>query len=82
MNWFSGGVVYICLWWLVFFISLPVGIHSVREAGGSGETGNDAGAPIKHHLKWKLLATTVIAALFWGVAYWVISSDMLSFRAF
>jgi predicted secreted protein len=81
MNWFSGAVVYIILWWLVFFLSLPIGIHSVHETGGAGEAGHDAGAPVRHHLKWKLLAATVIAALLWGIAYWIISSDMLSFRA-
>lgn len=80
MNWFSGAVVYIILWWLVFFVSLPIGIHSVHESGGSVETGHEAGAPLRHHLKWKLLAATVIAALLWGVAWWLITSDMLSFR--
>jgi len=80
MNWFSGGVVYIILWWLVFFVSLPIGVHPPHEMGREAEPGHEAGAPVRHHLLWKILATTVVSGLLWGVAYWLITSDMLSFR--
>ena len=79
MTVFGAAVVYICLWWLVFILSLPVGVHSTQEAGESGARGHDAGAPVRHHLKLKLLATTVIATLLWGVAYWMISTDLFPF---
>lgn len=80
MNWFSGGVVYIVLWWLVFFISLPIGVHPPHEVGQAADSGHEAGAPVRHYLLWKVLGTSVVAGLLWVIAYWLITSDMLSFR--
>lgn len=80
MNWASGVLVYIVLWWLVFFTTLPFGVRPPHETGEAVVRGQEQGAPVRHHLLWKFLATTVIAGLLWGVAYWLITSDMLSFR--
>ena len=80
MSWISGVVVYVILWWLIFFMSLPFGVRPPHEVGQQAESGHERGAPVRPHLLWKVLAATVIAGLLWGVAYWVISSDMLTFR--
>ena len=76
----SGIVVYVILWWMIFFMTLPIGVRPPHEAGQQAEPGHDPGAPVRTHLPLKLLATTVIAAVLWGVVWWVIDSGLLSIR--
>lgn len=80
MGWISGIVVYIILWWLVFFMCLPIGVHPPHEVGEEAEAGHEPGAPMKTHLPVKLLAATAISGVLWGIAYWLIGSGLLSFR--
>jgi len=80
MGWFSGLVVYVILWWLVFFMTLPIGVRAPHEVGETAQPGHVPSAPVKPRLWLKAGATTLIAATLWGVAYWLIGSDMLSFR--
>jgi predicted secreted protein len=81
MSWFTGILVYVILWWLVFFTTLPVGARSYHEAEESVETGNAESAPMRPRLWIKAAATTVIAALVWGIVYYLIASDIVTFRA-
>ena len=39
-----------------------------------------AGAPMRTHLRLKVAASTAIAAVLWGGAEWLITSDLISFR--
>jgi predicted secreted protein len=64
----------------VFFMSLPIGVHPPHEVGEAAEPGHEAGAPVRTHLPVKALAATVIAAALWGIAWWVISAGIVSFR--
>lgn len=80
MSWFSGFVVYAILWWVVFFMTLPFGVRAPHEVGEEVEPGHADGAPVRPRLGLKAGITTVVAALLWVVAYFVIASDMLSFR--
>ncbi|MDA1327114.1 MAG: DUF1467 family protein [Proteobacteria bacterium] len=80
MTWTSGIVVYVIIWWLVFFISLPIGVRPPHEVGEVAEPGHEAGAPVRPHLPIKVLAATLIAAAFWGVAYWMITAKIISIR--
>ena len=80
MGTISGIVVYLSLWWLVFFLSLPIGVHPPHELGKELRPGDEVGAPVRHHLLWKALATTVIAGLLWLGIAWLIDSDLISFR--
>ena len=80
MTWTSGIVVYVIIWWLVFFMSLPVGVHPPHEVGEAAGPGHDAGAPVRTHLRVKILASTFIAAALWGAAYWMITADVISIR--
>ncbi len=80
MTWTSGIVVYVIIWWLVFFMALPIGVKPPHEVGETAESGHEGGAPTRPHLGKKVLAATVIAALFWGVAYWVIEYDIITIR--
>ena len=76
MSWVSGIVVYVILWWIVLFMVLPFGVRRSEEV----EPGHEAGAPANPMLWRKALITTAIAAVLWGLAYWVIESDLISFR--
>lgn len=80
MTWFSGILIYALLWWLVFFTTLPVGARSYHEAGEATAAGNAESAPMRPRLKAKVAATTVIAAALWGVAWYLVESDLISFR--
>lgn len=76
MGWVTGIVVYLLLWWLVFFCTLPIAIESTEDDG----SGNDIGAPRRHHLLAKAIATTIIAAILFVGVYYFVDADIISFR--
>ncbi len=76
MNIASFIVVFVILWWVVFFVTLPWGVRRAEEV----EEGNDPGAPANPRLWLKAGITTVIAILLTAVAWWVITSDLISVR--
>lgn len=69
MDLVSGIVVYICLWWISFFVLLPFGIEQEKHP----ELGNDLGAPKKTYLFVKTLLTTGIATVAWFFLNYLIS---------
>ena len=77
MNGFTAFVLYTLIWWTVLFAVLPFGTRPVADADAA--TGW-RGAPERPLIGRKLLATTVISAVLWGVAMLVIQSDWWSFR--
>jgi predicted secreted protein len=77
MDWFTGSVLYVLIWWTVLFAVLPFGTRPVSEA--DPETGW-RGVPERPHMLRKAIATTLIAGVVWAGAYILISSDWLSFR--
>ena len=80
MTWFSTFLVFVVVWWLVFFMTLPFGARSFHEAGENVETGNVESAPMKPRLWLKAGAATVIAAVITIGVYFLIDSGLLSFR--
>ncbi len=76
MNWATGLVVYLVVWWLVLFMVLPWGVRVPDEP----EEGHATSAPVRPRLLLKFAATTVIAGMIWGVVYWLVQSDLISFR--
>ncbi len=77
MSWFGILVVFVIVWWLVFFITLPFGVTQPEEV----EPGHDPGAPEKPHLMLKALITTVIAAALTGAAVAAVEYEVIAFRA-
>ncbi len=65
--------IYFVLWWIVLFVTLPFGVRSQHEDGG-GPPGTDPGAPVASLMGRKLIWTTVIAAVVYGIG-------MLAYRA-
>jgi predicted secreted protein len=78
MDWFTGVVVYLLIWWLALFCVLPIGTRPVSEA--DPDAGGWRGTPAKPMLGRKLIGTTVLAAILWLGAYALIESDLISFR--
>lgn len=76
MNWFTGAMVYLIIWWLVLFMTLPWGIKVPDDP----EPGHATSAPEKPMLWRKAAVTTVIATIVWIGVYYLIESDLISFR--
>lgn len=76
MNWFTGIVVYLCIWWVVIFCTLPLWIQ--RDDSDDPETG--PGAPKDPKIKQKFILTTVISAFLWIVTYILITTEIINFR--
>jgi predicted secreted protein len=62
-TWFA---IYFVLWWVVLFVTLPFGVRSQHE-DGVGAVGTDPGAPILAGMGRKLLWTTLISAVVFGI---------------
>jgi len=78
VNWVTGIVVYALIWWTVLFAVLPFG---VRSADAEATPGGWGGAPTNPRILRKALITTVLATALWGVAYLLITTNWISFRA-
>ena len=76
MNWVTGVLVYIIIWWLVLFITLPFGISAQENP----PPGTVPSAPARPRLWLKAAVTTVVSALLWGVFWAVVELDLISFR--
>jgi predicted secreted protein len=81
MGWFSGGVVFIVIWWIVFFMALPWGVKSPHEVGEEPGQGHADSAPVKPRLWLKAGIVTVIALVLWGVVFYVNANDLISFHS-
>lgn len=69
-------VVFVILWWIVFFVTLPWGVRRAEHV----EEGNDPGAPVNPRLWLKAGISTVIALILTAVTWWVITADLISFH--
>ncbi|QWG16329.1 DUF1467 family protein [Bradyrhizobium sediminis] len=58
--------IYFVLWWVTLFLTLPFGVRSQHE-DGEGSPGTDPGAPIKSQMGRKLIWTTLISAVIFGI---------------
>ena len=77
MNWFTAIVLYTIIWWTVLFAVLPFGTRPVADAD---EATGWRGAPERPLMGRKMLATTLVSLLIWGIAMVIIRSDWWSFR--
>jgi predicted secreted protein len=77
MNIPLGIAIYMLLWWLAFFITLPIGATSLHEAGEAAEPGVERGAPRQHNIGKKVLLAAVIAAVLWPVVAYLVAKDVV-----
>jgi predicted secreted protein len=69
--------IYFVLWWVVLFVTLPFGVRSQHEEG-EGAPGTDPGAPIMARMGRKLIWTTLISAVIFGIAMWAYQAGYLN----
>lgn len=63
--------IYFIVWWLVLFVTLPLGVRTQDEEGDV-EPGTPLSAPVAPRLLPKMLLTTVIASVLFAFIYAVI----------
>ncbi len=76
MTLFSGIVVFTVIWWLVLFTVLPWGVRRTEDP----EPGHAVEAPANPRILLKFAITTAIAAVLFAIAWWLIESDLITFR--
>lgn len=72
----TGIAMYFVIWWVSLFLVLPFRVETETNPG----KGHAPGAPRNPHLKKKLIANTILAALLWLAIYALIHSGWISFR--
>lgn len=72
----SGIVVFVIVWWTVLFTVLPWGVRQ-PDAPERGVVG----APANPHMKRKIIATTIISAIIWGIIEVMFIFRVVDFRA-
>ena len=68
MTWSLGIAIYFIIWWVVLFAVLPWGVRGQHESG-EVVPGSEPGAPAVHLLWKKLLWTTLVASIVFGLSY-------------
>lgn len=72
--------IYFLIWWVTLFAVLPFGVRSQHE-GEDYAQGTDPGAPIIARIGRKLLWTTLIAAVIFGILAGIYRSGLIDFAA-
>ena len=75
-------IVYICIWWIVFFSVLPIGIKSQNIKFKDDLRGNDPGAPKNPRIGKKFLITTLITSIIFAVIYYLTINNYLNLRGY
>lgn len=78
MNLAGGIVVFIIIWWVIFFMTLSWGIKPNK----GDVDGVPAGAPEEANIKKKMIVTTIISILLWGLFYTLIKTGVLTYEIF
>ena len=75
----SAIVLYAVVWFMVMFITLPLGR---RTQGDENDVvpGTQAGAPANFNLKRTVLIVSAIAFVIWGIMVAIILSGVISIR--
>lgn len=77
MNFVTGLVVYLIVWWLALFTILPIGVRGQAESGDV-VAGTESGAPVSPDIRRKAWMTTVLAAVIWLVLFVVLEFRLIS----
>lgn len=73
-----GAALYFILWWVCFFITLPIGVRNLDEAGVTEGKGLERGAPETPNLLKKALWAAGGAVVLWLVLYFVLQATFYS----
>lgn len=76
MDWFTGLVAFLIIWWTALFTVLPFWVRQPEKT----ELGHMPGAPENPHLKRKFIATTVVASVVWLILFILVKIELVDFR--
>jgi predicted secreted protein len=76
MDWATGIMVYLVIWWVMLFAVLPLGVRRVENPG----PGQDRGAPENPQILRKAIITSLVAAVVWIGFYILHQADIFDFR--
>jgi predicted secreted protein len=71
--------IYFLIWWITLFAVLPWGVRS-QEESGEVAPGTDPGAPFRHRVWMKLIWTTVVSTIIFGVVAGLYEFDLIPFE--
>ncbi|WP_169569198.1 DUF1467 family protein [Sneathiella limimaris] len=77
----TGLVVYFILWFIILFTVLPWGVRT-QEEEGEVEPGTVGSAPVNPAIWKKLLITTVVTGIVFGIFYSVVEYELIDFRSY
>lgn len=72
--------IYFLIWWITLFAVLPWGVRN-QEESGEVTPGTDPGAPAIHRVWIKLLWTTIVATVIFGILAFVYMRGLIPFDA-
>ena len=75
-------VTYVCIWWIVFFSILPVGIKSERREFKESIGGNDPGAPKNPKILSKFIFSTLITTIIFLGIYYMVKYNYFNLREY
>tara|TARA_B100000767_G_scaffold131541_1_gene124889 strand:- start:266 stop:511 length:246 start_codon:yes stop_codon:yes gene_type:complete len=70
-------IIYIIIWWIVFFIILPIDVNRQKSIKIDGE---DAGSPENPKMLKKFIYCTVITTVIFMIIYLLIKYEYLNLR--
>ena len=70
-------IIYIIIWWLVFFIILPIDVNRQKSVKIDGE---DAGSPENPKMLKKFIYCTSITTVIFMIIYLLIKYEYLNLR--
>ncbi|MEK0081648.1 DUF1467 family protein [Benzoatithermus flavus] len=76
MNIYGAIVTFAVVWWLIFFMALPIGVSPEENP----QVGNVESAPARPRLLLKAAITTVLAVLVTYAIAWFIGSGLVDLR--
>lgn len=77
MSFFGLIVVFVCVWWVIFFAALPIGVSRQKRV----TEGHDPGAPAEPMLLKKALWTTAVSSVLVGAAALLEAADITDIGA-
>lgn len=80
MTFFSGLVVFLCIWWTAIFMVLPWGNNPEPGAAQAPNEFFGKSAPANPRIKQKFIITSVVSIVIWLIVFAAVESEVINFR--
>lgn len=77
---FLGPAAFVVLWWLAFFIMLPLGVRNHDEAGVETAPGVERAAPHAPRILTKAACAAGLAAVIWTIGFVLLRTGVIDLR--